>query len=218
MNFFGHTVCAAWTSRGPRFVLGSMLPDFCSMLGTRLPEIADDEIAEGVAHHQKVDGAFHYCATFIALSSEVTRALQGKVEKRGTALAVGHVGVELLLDGELALREETPRRYLDALQAGLTTDALTWKEEALTSRMREMMSMLIEHGLPTSYADVETTSSRLERVLIKRPRLMITEADKPHVLDSMTAIQPKVKAGASQALEEIRAKLGVKASGTPKTS
>ena len=42
MNFFGHAVVAGWFESEPHFVLGSMLPDFVTMSGTRLNTKLED--------------------------------------------------------------------------------------------------------------------------------------------------------------------------------
>ena len=67
MNFFGHAVVAGWFEGDPRYVLGSMLPDFASMSGTRLNPVEQPEVAAGVALHHRTDDAFHGAPSFLHL-------------------------------------------------------------------------------------------------------------------------------------------------------
>ena len=59
MNFFGHVVAASWVSAEPAFGLGSMLPDFASMIGARLRASSHVTTKEGIDWHHTTDAAFH---------------------------------------------------------------------------------------------------------------------------------------------------------------
>src|SRR3954452_22349226 len=107
MNFFGHALIAqrAETTRGPirsEFVLGAMLPDFASMLRTRPPFSTLDALSAGLWFHHRTDDAFHGSPSFLQFSGDASRFLSDRGVARGTARAVAHVGVELLLDAAFA--------------------------------------------------------------------------------------------------------------------
>src|SRR5690349_22770486 len=99
VNFFGHAVMAALENDAPAFVLGAMLPDLSSMAGARIERVHDETVAAGVAHHHRIDHAFHACAPFVRLCSSALETLEARGVSRAAARAVGHVGSELLLDG-----------------------------------------------------------------------------------------------------------------------
>src|SRR5262245_44928917 len=67
LNFFGHAVMAVFENDSPRFVLGAMLFDLSSMAGARIERVDDDDVTAGIAHHHRIDHAFHGCAPFVRL-------------------------------------------------------------------------------------------------------------------------------------------------------
>jgi hypothetical protein len=113
VNFIGHATVAlwfcedpTWRARGPasfsEFVLGAMLPDLAAMARLKLPaRIPAGPLAEGVALHHRTDGAFHGDPSFVGLTHQTLDLLTSHGVARGPARGVAHVGVELLLDGEL---------------------------------------------------------------------------------------------------------------------
>ena len=98
-------------------VLGAMLPDFASMLGTRIQGIDDARLCEGEAHHHLQDHAFHRAPGFCALVVEGARWLRSQGVARGPSRGAAHVGIELLFDGLLVGDAERDGAYLDALEA-----------------------------------------------------------------------------------------------------
>ena len=102
MNFFSHAIVATRRSEDPRWILGSMLPDFVSMAGLRLASVTGDTPLErGVAFHHTCDDAFHSAPIFVDLMEQAREELELEGLDSGPAMAIGHVGVELLLDGHL---------------------------------------------------------------------------------------------------------------------
>ena len=63
---------AGWFETDPVFVLGSMLPDLASILGTRLNGAGAVTLAAGVALHHRTDAAFHRLPGFHSLCGEAT--------------------------------------------------------------------------------------------------------------------------------------------------
>jgi hypothetical protein len=115
VNFFGHACLAAEARPEAAFVFGAMLPDLASMSGLRISSIAHAKTDSGRRFHYVTDAAFHRAERFQSLCTGATRALSAAGLRRGPARAIGHVGVELLLDGWLAsereCRRSTARRW-----------------------------------------------------------------------------------------------------------
>src|SRR5689334_21638411 len=184
MNFFGHAAMAGHFSREPSFVLGAMLPDFCGMLGLRVPDPSRSALGDGVRFHHLTDHAFHELASFRALTGEATRLLDERGVRRGTARAVAHVGIELFIDAKLAENEPARALYLAALATGRTPDP--WRELAFSQDERERLGGLAgslhERGVAPRPA-TEAVVARLERALAARPRLAIRSADRTLVTE-----------------------------------
>ena len=193
MNFFSHAAVARRFSPEPEFALGAMLPDFASMLGTRLGEVADPILERGVRFHHLTDHAFHELALFQELSREAHVALAARGVSRGPARAVAHVGVEILLDVTLVQSAAAQEAYLAALEAGMRQElvaSVAWPEQD-RKRLVDLVETLARRGV------VLDTSSpiiveRIKRTLARRPRLSLGADDPPRVLDWVEASRARV--------------------------
>jgi hypothetical protein len=177
MNFFGHAVVASWTTVEPAFVLGAMVPDFANMVGARVPSVTHEEIARGVAHHHETDRVFHDAPTFKKLMADARSELRARELPRPSALAVGHIGVEILLDATLARDDRGRGAYLDAIRAGDPSSLgahLAW-DEPTKDRYAVLVSVLVDRGVPRTGADPDAVAFRVRRALSRRPRLALTE-------------------------------------------
>src|SRR2546426_388483 len=67
VNFFGHTVVAVTRSTEPAFVLGSMLPDFATIIRARPPRTEHTDLDSGMQFHWRTDEVFHRSAAFLTL-------------------------------------------------------------------------------------------------------------------------------------------------------
>jgi acyl carrier protein phosphodiesterase len=201
MNFIGHLYVAQWSSDAPRFLLGAMLPDFASMAGVRLSAIADDELASGVRLHHRTDDVFHSAPMFTALVHDTIATLTARGVERGPARAVGHIGVEMLIDGELLRQAEVGAAYLYALAAfeGVSHALDTTSEAALSA----LLVRLVRHGIPYDYERPEAVTARVSSVLARRPRLALS-APAQAVVGS---IMPDLKARVVVCLPELLAHL-----------
>lgn len=210
MNFFGHASVACWFDRDPGFVLGAMLPDFFSMLRTRLPPTSDQNLLRGVELHHRTDAAFHGAEAFLALTRTARSALGEAGVARGPARAVAHIGVELLLDEVLA-REPTARSaYLDALAHGQSHPELfAFEHEADTMRLVALLSVLASRGAPEPNGDSSHLSERIGRTLMGRPRLALDAHAQGLVADWVVRMRPDVVRCSSALLCELRARLGL---------
>ena len=199
MNFFGHAALAGHFSERPAFVLGAMLPDFSNMLGLREPGTNDAVNAEGIRFHHLTDLAFHELELFRRWCREARSTLEARGVARGTARAVAHVGIELLLDAALAENAGARSSYLAGLRAGRRAELrarLSWST-AEQDRLGALASTLEERGLvakiPTPAAVIV---ERLARVLAGRPRLAIAPKDSVQVAEWVESAERHVVASA----------------------
>jgi len=195
MNFFGHAAVAGRFRPEPAFVLGAMLPDFCGMLGLRVPEAPPTTLGEGIRFHHVTDHAFHELEAFRAFVREGTAALDARGVRRGTARAVAHVGVELFLDAELAEDETARAGYFDALRAGRDRDV--FEPEVFAREETEQMSGLLrtleERGV-AKRPDTAAVVLRLTRALASRARLAIEPRDASAVSEWVELFRGRVVA------------------------
>lgn len=206
MNFFGHAVVAGWFESEPHFVLGSMLPDFATMSGTRLSGVADPRVAAGVALHLRTDDAFHAAPAFLTLCAAAHRALEERGVGWGTARAVAHVGTELLLDGVLLARHAS-EPYVDALDAAHALrdndpQAITFRDQGLGFGM--LLARLRDAGPPHAYQQPERVAEFLERALARRPRLCFQSGDRERVAEAMHLLAPDVEQLSSDLMNHLR--------------
>ena len=204
MNFFGHAAIAGRFEPDPVFVLGAMLPDFCNMLGFTAHTPRSGKLAAGVRFHHVTDHAFHELDAFRSLNREATALLDARGVRRGTARAVAHVGVELMLDAELAESDQARTLYLEALRSAAIPDIFCdapWSpaERAELGRLAATLEARGVAKTPTTHVFVE----RLTRALARRPRLMITSADLPAVTDWVELFRARVVACALTLVSEL---------------
>jgi hypothetical protein len=180
MNFFGHAAIARRHSASQRLQFGAMLPDFVGMIGASLPAARCPEIRAGVSHHHFTDEVFHQTATFRRLSGVSAQHLQSFGLRRGSALAVGHVGVELLIDCTIGRDPVVCDQYQAALRAGSPESLrgdLEWSTLEHRERFATLHTALLERGLAVVDPNPERLALRLQRVLARRPRLALEAAD-----------------------------------------
>ncbi len=207
MNFFGHAVVAGWAHRGPNHRLGSMLPDFESMLRVSVVAIHDEGLRKGVDFHHRTDEVFHRAPTFLRLCSGALESLTALDVRRGTSRAVAHIGAEMFLDGYLAERRDDVDGYLSALSSE-TDGHLEWED--LGQAFSGLRARLQRWGAPRDYADPEFVLTRLGDTLSRRPALAITEEQAPRVAEFLPELQQRVEHSATELLQEIQDALGLK--------
>ena len=208
MNFIAHAIIATREPEDftPAYVLGSMLPDFASMCGSRLGAISDEETARGVKLHHRTDDVFHSSPGFVALWERLRLDLEARGVRSGTSRAVGHVGVELLLDGELLTRYAVDDAYLAALDVARDEGvgrAIELRGEGARERFQGLRARLERHGTPRDYADPEIVARRLEAALSRRPRLRILADQAEAVRHALVEIQPLVQAQSQTLLDDV---------------
>lgn len=206
MNFFGHAYLAARENEDPRFILGSMVPDFVGMIGARLSAVNDPLIAAGIAHHHEVDAAFHGAPLFLSLMGDAQDYLEARGLTHGPCMAVGHVGVELILDGWLATHGHRHDAFCEALKAAGET-ALEWVNKEHAPRWAVLRHRLADGTLPHAYLDPEFIASRLELILSARPRLALHGDDASIVCTWASEAREQIHAKAEVLLQEVIGRL-----------
>jgi acyl carrier protein phosphodiesterase len=203
MNFFGHAAVASWSSPAPGTVLGAMLPDFATMVRSRLADPTDDSIAAGIAHHHATDAAFHGMPAVLGLMRELDERLAALSCARGPRRAVAHIGVELLLDGVLV----TEPAYRDVYTTALAHDpsGVRWRDDDGPPRFETLLARLRTYGPPDDLRKPHAITQRLHRMLAHRPLLAPSSSDLEAIDKALAAYQTRVEAAADTVLRGLRA-------------
>jgi len=213
LNFFGHAAVALWRSPEPRFLLGAMLPDFAGMIRARPPSVLDRQIGAGVDFHHETDRAFHDAPSFRALCSEAFGELLERGVRRGSARAVAHVGIEILLDSVIARREPRAQdAYLFTLEQGREESLgrfVEWRTLAERGRFSSLLSALASRGASAATVSPELVAFRVTRALSGRPRLELDERAELEVRDWAERARERVAEQGPPLLDELRTLLAL---------
>ncbi len=212
MNFFSHAVVAARRSEDPRWILGSMLPDFVSMAGLRLAAVhGDAPLERGVAFHHRSDDAFHGAPLFVDLQEQAREELERDGLDSGPAMAIGHVGVELLLDGWLVERLGVTPSYRYAIDEAAEVAVLlrfVGLEPAQgEARWRALCERLVGAPVPQRYTEPAFVADRLIRILATRPRLAVPFGREALVYAWARDAAPTVAASAEALFAQVEDRL-----------
>jgi hypothetical protein len=212
VNFYAHAILALGQRADTPWLIGSMAPDFASMGGLRLQQGAGEEaLAAGIEFHHKSDDAFHGAPIFLALMKAARLDLQARGVGTGASMAIGHVGVELLLDGYLALRDGVAQGYRDAVAAAAdVATALTFRgddQKQSRARWRSVCQRLADAPLPERYREPEFVADRLIKILAPRRRLAVDPAKRGEVFAWAEAALPLVEARAEELVAEVEGRL-----------
>jgi hypothetical protein len=208
MNFFAHATLATEHLDSPGCALGAMLPDFVGMLGLAEPERVDDAVRQGMAHHHQVDAAFHYSRSFGGLMGEGVALLKELGVERGRARGASHVGIEILLDGVLALTETARDNYYAALSLGRTQCAgWLWKTTGDANQVDELCGRLSTRAIQPDSWDAERVAWRVARTLSARPRFVLSATDVGHLRTWVSTYRAHVQELTPQLLDEVRGSL-----------
>jgi hypothetical protein len=206
MNYLGHAAVATWRSDERAFVLGAMLPDFATMIGSRPPATTHAGLDTGMRFHYRTDEVFHRSTGFVELARSAFEWLVARGVERGRARAVAHVGVELLLDAYLVRDARVHRAYLGALESGAPGELgrhLNWGSPGGHLGFEDLRERLLSRGVTTEAPTPEVTSQRLRRALAARPRLALDDATELLARDWVIAARPLVAARAVPLAEEV---------------
>lgn len=195
-----------------------MLPDFVSMAGLRLESVKGDAPLErGVAFHHTSDDAFHGAPLFIELMEEAREELEADGLDSGPAMAIGHVGVELLLDGHLVERGGVSSSYRHAMSEAADVAVLLRFQkldpEQGQDRWRQLCTRLVSGPVPQRYTEPAFVAELLIRILSTRPRLAVPFGREPMVYDWARRAAPHVAAHADALLEQVEDRLAAAGAG-----
>ena len=192
---------AGWTGAKAGAVLGSMLPDFETMVKVRVVDVRDKNIKHGVELHHRTDDAFHTTRTFLSLCAKALVELTALGVHRGTARAVAHVGSEMFLDGWLAQNDVHARTYLTAFYPELT-DQLEWEDDGRA--FAKLHRKLTKWGPPHEYRDPEFVLDRLTDVLHARPRLAVVDEQRSRIAEFLPTLRSQTERHAPELLDELQ--------------
>jgi hypothetical protein len=224
MNFFGHAVVAQRYCARSGFILGAMLPDFAGMLRQRPPLAQNADITSGVAFHHRTDGVFHACKTFSKLSAEALDWLLRSGLARGSARAVAHVGVEILLDSALVQQPGARKAYREALEAAdieRLGSSIEWLDERTRFEFEKLRCVLLQRAVDDSQFGSSATpfvAFRLERAMAARPRLAINAGGRAIIESWIDRARDEIFALSADLLAEVHQGLAAAASGFPPLS
>jgi hypothetical protein len=209
VNFFGHGCLAAETRADAAFVFGAMLPDLAAMAGLRVSRVAHVQADAGRRFHYATDAAFHRAERFQALCVAATHALRDAGLRRGPARAIGHVGVELLLDGWLAAEQGVPALYGEALALGpALAPAIAFRVDRGAAPLVELCARIAAAPLsPDAWCEPDRLAARLVRILARRPLLALEARELPAVRAWGASARLEVARAAPTLLAEVRAEL-----------
>jgi acyl carrier protein phosphodiesterase len=204
VNFFGHAAVASWSRAAPGVVLGAMLPDFATMCGGRIESAVTEDVTRGIALHHATDAAFHTLPVVTGLMRELDGQLAERHCGRGPRRAVAHIGVELLLDGELTDDPGYRAAYLD----GIAHDAvLHWRDPEAAPRFATLLDRLRTRGIPEDLRSPDAITTRVHRILAHRPLLAPSPDDLRAIHAALVAFQPRLVVATATILRAMRAAL-----------
>ncbi len=153
---------------------------------------------------------FHSHGWFTSRQKSVFDNLSAAGVGRGAARASAHVGVELLLDGELFFNH--PQRgdaVTQALARAETAPGIgTVVPEDSRQRWNNHLSRLPGWRTPTDFRDPHAVAKRMESILSRRPRLAMKPDDVERVATALASVQPSIVDSAEDFLAEMVEVLG----------
>ena len=204
VNFFGHAWVAGCFAGSEAFILGSMLPDLANMLRTAPPAARHAEVSAGVRLHHETDRVFHDTEAFRALETEARLDLSNAGVPKGSRRALAHVGVELLIDAELAATTPAWRGYSVALQFGSSErcgERLEWQSLDTRPRFRALCDRLA--AVASVRAEKTRIAERLVAALAGRPRLELAAEHVGCLEPWLATCRPQVAARLPELLAEL---------------
>ncbi len=208
MNLGAHVIVAAGLGDDPVIHLGAALPDVATIGGFRMvPNAGTGRLGEGIALHHATDEAFHGHPWFLTRQKVVFDRLTDGGVRRGAARASAHVGVELLLDGELfggaeaASRAQFVKLAFDHAAGGPDLVELVPFERR--PEWLDHLSQLHRWRSPSYFSDPGGVAHRMQQILLRRPRLAMTNSEVPLVASALAEIQPSIIETAEDFVQEL---------------
>ena len=183
MNYFAHALNHL---ERPYFTAGTAIPDWLSAadrkvrLRPRLLEPwlnSDDriqvQVAAGALQHLQDDDWFHATRGFVEVTSELTRLFRERLgsDEKFHCGFLGHVGMELILDGVLLAhyptRFEDYWRILDAIDPSRIERAVNRMARTPTDRLAWFIEIYRREQFLRSYENDQSLLLRLNQVLVR---------------------------------------------------
>jgi hypothetical protein len=188
-------------------LFGAALPDFAAMGRFRLARRPVDRwLALGVEAHHRTDDAFHHHPWFTDHSSRLRAGIEMLGIGRGPARAIGHVGVELLLDGELIERRPSLQRTTDSVLSLADNGKLGIHEIVPPDQQagwREHLARIADWRVAQDHHHPAIVAERLYRILSRRPRLSFDRVQVPAVAEALTGQLDAMGGGINQMVAEV---------------
>ena len=183
MNYFAHAL--NYLDR-PYFLAGTAIPDWLSVVDRKIrlrPRLLEPwliydepiqaEVAAGALQHLNDDDWFHSTRGFAEVTGELTHRFRECLgtDERYHCGFLGHVGMELLLDGVLMdiypSKFEEYWRILDGIQPSLVELAVNRMAKIPTQRLAWFIELYRREQFLRCYADDDALLRRLNQVLIR---------------------------------------------------
>jgi hypothetical protein len=196
-----------------------MLPDFATMIAARPPAVEHDVLERGVRFHHATDAAFHDLDLFVSASRSAVLDLSALGLERGSARAIAHVGVELLIDEALARSDVARQAYISAVSAARTRpieQAIAWRGDERV-RFASLIERLLERGVIVE-SPPHALAERLRGILARRPRLAFGADKTPIVARWIVQARPVVVASVSALTDVLFEALRQTMAGPPAAS
>lgn len=190
----------------PGELLGSALPDLASMARFRLRGGTDHEgVRAGIQLHHRTDDTFHRHPWFLQRQRALVDDLSRRGFGRGPALACGHAGIELLLDGVLLAHPPlaaASQRAFDAIpRLGPALAGLV--DPAHQERWRTHLDRFAGRPPLGGLDDPDQVADRLYRILARRPRLAFERHQRPALAAALAQHRPEVAETGAQLVEDL---------------
>jgi hypothetical protein len=180
------------------------------MIQARPPGTAHVDIESGMQFHWRTDEVFHRSPAFLTLTRQAVLWLSARSVRSGSALAVAHVGVEVMLDAALSGDARAQRAYRAALESG-ARDGLgrhvSWASGEQLDRFDALRGRLLARGAITADIAPETVAERLRSALATRPRLALDDASVQAVRDWARVARADITASAAPLIDHLAAQL-----------
>jgi len=194
---------ATWAPEAtPAFVIGAMLPDFATISGARSVRATNPETARGVALHHATDAVFHAAPDFVVLTKRVREHLERCGIRNGSARAAAHVGIELLLDGNLLTDARACDLYVRALADAGAHIGCAGADDV--PRLARFLERVRGAGIPYPYTDPRAVADRVGRALAPRPLLALAAGDADVLVIVLADVAADVRARAASLLDDVR--------------
>lgn len=183
MNYFTHALNHL---DRPYYMAGTAIPDWLSVVDRKIrlrprllepwlnsPDEIQSAVAAGALQHLKDDDWFHSTRGFFEVTSELTRLFRKQLgaDNQFHCGFLGHVGMELILDGVLI--DVYPDRFaqywiqLETVDAVLVENAVNRMARSPTERLAWFIDLYRREQFLRGYARDQTLLRRLNQVMLR---------------------------------------------------